>query len=432
MELYVETRIPLTGETDMLIETFLTESSGGSSLQKKLRLSPLTSKFGMATVVETGTRVTNRGKLHFAKTLFRKKGSKQVDAVEFLSVDDTFQEIAGFVLYKDLAPERTLLYKKDAKYYEVSLEEVTEGLASAGKLTESMLVISSIVSLLLAVVTLAFTGKWVFESIKANVAEQSATTDAEERLNSFLFSSQTGGESAFDAYSEVVAHLKSLIEGRGRGLILHGMSGTGKSFAVRRTLHFSGLQPGKDYIIVKGSSASVSDNIRIVYSTLYNHNGKLIIFDDFDSALADANTVNLLKAALDSYPVRIVAMPDRSSYSTSHEPLPARFEFTGRIVMITNLDKIDPALMSRAQTVRLDFSTDDFEKNIGKTLKYINPEVPMATKKEVYEFLCDSIAQNPKVTLDFRRFAAMVDMRVAYPTDWKVLCHGIIYPETRS
>jgi hypothetical protein len=198
---------------------------------------------------------------------------------------------------------------------------------------------------------------------------------------------------------------------------------------VRRTLYFANLTPDKDYVIVKGSSASAEQNIKIIYSTLYKYNDKIIVFDDFDSALEDQNVINLLKAALDSYPVRIVSMPDLSQFSMKDEPLPSRFEFTGKIIIITNKMNIDTAILSRVQSVKVTFTPEQFKDSIGKMLKFINPEVPQEIKKEVFDYFTDCLAKDPNLTIDFRRFSAMVDIRMAYPDTWKDQCLGILYPK---
>ena len=219
---------------------------------------------------------------------------------------------------------------------------------------------------------------------------------------------------------------------RDRLFLLGDFTVTHNTHNVRRTLHFAGLQPEKDYVIVKGSSANPSQNIKIIYSTLYGYNGKIIVFDDFDSALEDANTVNLLKAALDSYPVRIVSMPDLAQFSAKDQPLPSRFEFTGRIIMITNKTRIDTALMSRTQTVAINFTPDEFERNIGAMLEFISPEVPASVKKEVFEYLTECVDRRPDIVIDFRRFSSMLDLRLAYPDEWKELCVPILYPHEEA
>jgi hypothetical protein len=46
----------------------------------------------------------------------------------------------------------------------------------------------------------------------------------------------------------------------------------------------------------------------------------------------------------------------------------------------------------------------------------------MAIKEEVFEYVC----KQKNVTIDFRRFGAIVDIRVANPAKWKDLARGIL------
>jgi len=273
--------------------------------------------------------------------------------------------------------------------------------------------------------------KWVYDSIKVSAAEHGANKDAENALNDFLFKGQRSNDSAFEMYGSMVTNIQNLDRDNSRGLILYGMAGTGKSYIVRRTLYFMGKQPDDDYVIIKGSSADPKQNIKIIYSTLFEHNGKIIVFDDFDSVLEDENSINLLKAALDSYPVRVVSLPSMASYSATGAPLPNKFVFTGKIIMITNKRKIDPALLSITQSTKLDFDQKQFRRAITDTLNTINPEVPLQCKQDVLDFFEENLAKDPNVTIDFRRFAAMVDLRVAHPNDWKPLCRKVLYPDKK-
>jgi len=211
-----------------------------------------------------------------------------------------------------------------------------------------------------------------------------------------------------------------------RLFLLSDFTVTHNTYIVRRTLHFEKLNPGVDYTIAKGSSASKELNIQIIYSTLYNSNGKIIIFDDFDSALEDSDVINLLKAALDSYPVRIVAMPQLGTYDTGGSPLPSKFEFTGRIILITNKDVIDPALLSRSHSIKVSFTEAEFLKNIKEMIEFINPETSISTKKEVFEFVEDLMLKDPNVKIDFRKFSGIIDLRIAYPKEWKEIAYTLL------
>ena len=64
-------------------------------------------------------------------------------------------------------------------------------------------------------------------------------------------------------------------------LLVTGEGGLGKTFSVTSTIQDNDLEE-KDYIFIKGYSTA-----RGLYNTLYDNNGKLIIFDDCDSVLED-------------------------------------------------------------------------------------------------------------------------------------------------
>ena len=84
-------------------------------------------------------------------------------------------------------------------------------------------------------------------------------------------------------------------------LILVGEGGLGKTHSVMSFIEDCGLQP-VEYVVFKGYSTA-----RGLYNTLYDNNGKLIIFDDCDSILEDKVALNILKSALDSYSKRTIS-----------------------------------------------------------------------------------------------------------------------------
>jgi hypothetical protein len=417
--------------TDNLLSGLLNEGAGSSDhpMAKAIIASPLKKAFQTIRVVEAGERQTGtQGNMNFVR--FVLGNGKEFEFVEFLSKDPSFKTVDGVVMYRDHVPERTAYLKTPAptdkflaSLYEQSHPEVS--LRESGMNTLVM-----VTSILTSLFGLMFMGKWLWQNIISSRDEDHAKVTAEQRLNEFLFQGQKKDEAVFDIYKTTVGYIHNLIDGKGRGVVLYGMPGTSKTYIVRRTLYFAKLTPDKDYVIVKGSSASAEQNIKIIYSTLYKYNGKIIVFDDFDSALEDNNVINLLKAALDSYPVRIVSMPDLSQFSMKDEPLPSRFEFTGKIIIITNKMNIDTAILSRVQSVKVTFTPEQFKDSIGKMLKFINPEVPQEIKKEVFDYFTDCLAKDPNLTIDFRRFSAMVDIRMAYPDTWKDQCLGILYPKT--
>jgi hypothetical protein len=281
-------------------------------------------------------------------------------------------------------------------------------------------------------VLLTFYVIFLVKKVISEKNEYSASYGSENKLNDFLFKGQTGNEAVFDIYRNVINFLNDTINQKNNGVILYGPPGTSKSYIVRRTLYFAEKRPERDYVILKGSSADAEDNVRIIYYNLYKYNGKIIVFDDFDSALADENVINLLKAALDSYPVRIVSLPGMGVTSSEDQVIPNKFEFTGRIVIITNKPTVDSALASRLRAVKVNFTEKEFIDAIKGMLDFIAPNVELEKKQEVYKYLEFQYNKNPNMNLDFRIFSSLVDIRVAYDENWKERAYDVLYKTTRT
>lgn len=80
-----------------------------------------------------------------------------------------------------------------------------------------------------------------------------------------------------------------------------------------------------DYYIVKGHITPMQ-----LYITLMNNPDSIIVFDDCDSVFGSKEALNVLKAATDTTPVRIV------SWESSKGDMPNNFEFRGAIIIVTN------------------------------------------------------------------------------------------------
>lgn len=110
-----------------------------------------------------------------------------------------------------------------------------------------------------------------------------------------------------------------------------------------------------DYIVIKGYSTP-----KALYRTLYENNGKIIIFDDCDGAFKHADAANILKGALDGGgKERFISW---GSEKRGDNDVPQRFEFTGRVIFISNLalEDFPQAILSRA--VHVDISMTVAEK----------------------------------------------------------------------
>jgi len=147
-------------------------------------------------------------------------------------------------------------------------------------------------------------------------------------------------------------------------VIVTGPGGLGKSFTVTQALRQSGLQDvsltedfevgeaisKNAYRVVRGYSTAKG-----LYRALYENRNGVLVFDDTDSILRDPVSLNLLKAALDSYSRRIITY----RADIRDDDLPQSFEFKGRVVFISNLSssQIDQAILSRSMVVDLSMTT---------------------------------------------------------------------------
>ena len=137
-----------------------------------------------------------------------------------------------------------------------------------------------------------------------------------------------------------------------KSLVVLGEGGLGKTFTIDESLNSVGFKK-EDLYISKGTSTA-----RGLFETLYDNNGKLIIFDDNDGVFGDDDSSNILKAALDSYDHRIITWSAKMNKNSEY---PKQFEFTGRIIFISNLNRSSIAgpVLDRAFVVDLEMTIDE-------------------------------------------------------------------------
>lgn len=193
-------------------------------------------------------------------------------------------------------------------------------------------------------------------------------------------------------------------------LLITGEGGLGKTFTVMKEVTDAGLEDEIDYTVVKGFSTA-----RGLFNTLYENSDKLVIFDDCDSILKDATAVNLLKAALDSYEKRIITWNAQSW----DESRPNKFEFTGKIIFISNLtqNKVDQAVKSRALRVDLSMTLDEKIRRMDSILEHVLPEYNMDLKKDALDFLNEN--KEKASELNMRTLLQVSKIRATFPDDWK-------------
>lgn len=192
-------------------------------------------------------------------------------------------------------------------------------------------------------------------------------------------------------------------------LIITGISGVGKSFDTHKALE----EMRSNYKTITGSVTTAG-----LYDLLFRYNDELILVDDADAVFKSENSVNMLKAALDSKEVRVVSNEVATNFQTdgmnmndimaNHEgdiskadnpklfnpknkgKMPKNFFFTGKIIFISNLSAkdFDPALLTRASAhIDIQMTHDEILDRMKKVMRKIHPNIDYDKKEEVLELI---------------------------------------------
>ena len=210
--------------------------------------------------------------------------------------------------------------------------------------------------------------------------------------------------------------------------VITGEGGLGKTYTVRKTLEKAGLEDmtalleeaeegdviDNGYITIKGFSTAKG-----LYRTLYENNGKIVMFDDCDSILKDPVALNILKGALDSYDKRYISW---NSEMKESDDLPRSFEFTGQIIFISNMDqdKIDQAVRSRSMMIDLSMTDEqkiDRMEHIALSGEFL-PQYDAEIKTDALNLLREIKGDVKEISL--RTLIAVAKIR-ASNEDWKDL-----------
>jgi hypothetical protein len=216
-------------------------------------------------------------------------------------------------------------------------------------------------------------------------------------------------------------------------VVVSGPGGLGKSYTVNEALDNAGFEDissldpmdrvfiDKDttYQVVKGYSTAKG-----LYRTLYENRESVLVFDDCDSVLKDSVSLNLLKAALDSYDQRIISW--RADLKDAD--LPQAFEFKGRVIFISNLpsDALDQAIITRSMTVDLSMDTQQKVERMQYLLEQpgFMPEYKDKYKEEALE-LIDTLKDDVK-ELSLRTLIQVTKIRNSGGAKWKDLAEYTI------
>lgn len=214
--------------------------------------------------------------------------------------------------------------------------------------------------------------------------------------------------------------INMVVDGITCSLMVTGSGGLGKTRSVMKALEAKNLVDGGDYVKLTGYSTP-----RGLYEFLYRNNGKLLIIDDCDSVFDTDTGVNVLKGALDSYDTRTVCWQGReTSRDDDEDAIPRSFEFTGRVIFISNRTQEDVPQPIRSRSMNVDLTM-----NIAERLDRIQSLLPalaqnaQLTNSEAAEAF-NVIKDNAAIIRDINIRTMVMTLRVRKShahADWKQL-----------
>ena len=205
---------------------------------------------------------------------------------------------------------------------------------------------------------------------------------------------------------EMFTNLERLTKMVGRGiqpsLVVTGGAGMGKTHLVKQTLADMGLDESTDFVHFKGRATPAG-----LFITLYENSDKIIVLDDCDSVFKDDDAVNILKGALDSYDSRKISyITSKPLKDTDGNELPRHFEFTGRIIFISNIaqSKLDEAIRSRSFVADIDMTQDQMFTRIEQLMPRMETRIPLAAKTQALALMKELNVEFSGLDVNLRSF----------------------------
>lgn len=248
------------------------------------------------------------------------------------------------------------------------------------------------------------------------------------------------------AYKEQLKHLailmKLIIKGASNALFIAGRGGVGKTATVEAELSKFGLQEGNGYTKISGTASPYG-----IYTTLFNNIDGIVLFDDCDSALNEQEGRNIIKAATDTKKIRRLTWMKKSSIfipPAQYEDLvadsedgiamikgvqvfPSSFEFSGRVIFISNLklDKLDPdgALRTRGYIININPSDAEVIDYMAEIAPLIRLESGNKLTQGQIDEVISVIKNGSEKDINLRKLVRGLNIRDALGGDdsWKTI-----------
>lgn len=255
------------------------------------------------------------------------------------------------------------------------------------------------------------------ERLESAIAHDEKSETNSEKIN------QLDDDLKIDVFKSIELYTIQVAKGKSNSLIVSGDSGIGKTRVVRDTLESIGMRKDVDYYFATGTATTAG-----LYEILFLNRNKLNVFDDCDSVFKEADSINILKGALDTYEIREISkltkgntfnsmgMDDteiQEEYDSTGK-LPNKFEFRGQVIFISNLpeDKFDDALLSRSLHVDVHLNKQELYDRMREIMKKLSPDVSSDKKDEALEYLQYITSNYPtKFDMNIRTLIHSINLR---------------------
>jgi hypothetical protein len=236
------------------------------------------------------------------------------------------------------------------------------------------------------------------------VTEPAQTREADKKIIKVQKEVEYEFQDPREVFEDLATYIDMVVDGDMYSLLLTGQAGVGKTYLVTKKLEQRGLKRNEDYFKITGKTTAAG-----MYMTLYQYNGKMILFDDCDSVFGDDNAVNVLKGALDTAKIREISWNSAIPLKTpDKKDVPKRFDFTGKVIFISNLakKKVDPAIRSRAFMLEIALTKEDMISRMWSLLPKV--ELPSgvvvggAIRKKAMNMIVEAAEQNENIELNMR------------------------------
>ena len=202
--------------------------------------------------------------------------------------------------------------------------------------------------------------------------------------------------------------------------ICSGDSGIGKSFSTVAALKNIGC---------KYASLTSKVTPLMLYAFLHEHKDEVILFDDLIGVFESDISMSILLSALWSVGEHRIVEYKSTSKAFDNLQIKDIFEFTGKIILLTNKqnykDKFISALQDRAFYYNLDFNYSEKVQFMRELIKLDNDKITYAQREEIFQEITKN--SNPATdSFSFRTLLKAYSLYLSCADAWKEMLKVIM------